>query len=1836
MSFYGQAIITLIDASGLWVEADYVTSTGPYPDEIKYSHAIEVVQPTLRYGYTDQDGAAVQLGVLEYTDPMWQYYFQGTWYLPYQQEYNGWREGNPVYLTDAASAQMDPFSTNGEPGRLEGYVVLTDAGVELFEQLDLSYFNTYKRFNYLLGVTLWKDFAKGDVQSWKLKETQGVRFVSRDSTQPIVELTDLVVFDDAAARLYDYTVRYTVKDRDGNVLEENAQNWFTVGAGEYIVEIWLESKRYEVDGTSYTYELTVCNEEDVFEFVLEDVTRGKTVDESYVGYVYDRANHYIDVSAWYAPGEVGDYTFYGLKFSDLTSGKDMRIDSVLVSFTGEEGTFVPLDQLDFSADKPGDYYLYYRVEGTAMSGDEEIPMLAEDMLAICISPIDLSQTFGNLDLDLLWYGEYVEVYNGSPRKLSNVVTTDGIRTIGDWNYTPTLDDLKVQFEIQGDGGNPIYYEDTIYGEIGFEVRVRRVWLEWDEYHQPMYLERSYGFNYRVDSYLSEGNSGPSYVMDNDWEEVVIWDWAYSWEGNYADVNGEEIPQYVNGDVTDMDDALVIIPYLLDGYQDPYGWSLRSAFEEIGLTRLDWEVMVEFYDYNSLSAGKTASLESRTLSGTMEITATTTSEDLKLILENLNRDGAYVVGVHYAGYNAQGTGLFSLTDYATFCTPTQLEIGTRDKEEVYYDGNEHGVTFDGLRENDVIEWTYQEVDAETGLPVGGQHTATYLVIGFDPETGLPVGVDYDPDDPYWWPDPSLPVNCVSPMFLGDMLYDSVYEVSYTIRREPVRVLEPTRAMALARSSAFQSYEGDYEEWLPRYVQPIYRPYQSQTQLTIKATAKMDIVGVTSDGYEGLEDGDRHGIVISGLNVDAQQQVSDQVLLTVRDEMGVAIAGLENVTLADLGASVRADGTVYVPLLASTNGETYEVSYTVTRGLVFRPLTATATLRLLSGDTVVGVDNTVTYDAKPHTITLDNLEGDGAGMGDATVVNWWTSVDGTKTQVMPTFTEEGVYTIYFEAQRSLTGEQGTYVQTYVGSAVLEILPFNVTASGWTGVYDGKSHGVALNDIDWTNDTVQYAIGSGAFATAASADQLPRFTDAGDYAIVLRVTHGGATLDLPVNVTILPKRITGVVADGVRAYADGKDYAISVSGIPEGAEIVYLVDGAETSVNPTYRDVGSYTVPFVIRGANYEDYHGQATINLLELVGIVADGYEGVWDGQKHGIAVHGAGSEDKVYYRIGENGAETLVNPEFADIGSYDVYFRVERYLDGKLAYTESGMQTVNILPLNEPKLIITGYSGTYDGEYHDGVNISGDLQGMTVRYFDNDLGVWLTEKPRFKDAGTHSITVSVVNALGDAIALEQIHVSIARRPLSWNLDGLNLDGLTKVEDGTAQIDGVQGSLGVDGVLAGDQVNLGYEDFTAYLLSNELGASVPAAVRFDGLQIDNPNYMLPEDAIFTFRVRYIPDLPDSLPIPDATYDGTAHEPDISLEGLEPGEDYRIERYENNVNAGTATIHVIGLGALAGHSASYTFRIHPAALPQPDALADQIYVGIAIEPQVNIPGLIHGKDFAVRYADNVLPGIATAIVTGIGNYAGSYTLHFEILEQSEETPLPEPGKKPEHSKPASIVTDENWKPMPYERKDVWMQIEGRNGEARVLVIEALPVLDANGRAVMQADGTPLYALRNLHLSAAMLARLESTGYEYVLFRVGEAVLLIELAQLERANHIFTLEPILSGAGTQSELERRSGDWRAWVCRNGERIPFAEAQIWLGFAEEEMDAPHEARDAIGIFVTDTDDVQLNEGIRLFAHEAGWIDGDGWDGTYWVTQAPACMDDELTFAAVSGENEPT
>ena len=95
------------------------------------------------------------------------------------------------------------------------------------------------------------------------------------------------------------------------------------------------------------------------------------------------------------------------------------------------------------------------------------------------------------------------------------------------------------------------------------------------------------------------------------------------------------------------------------------------------------------------------------------------------------------------------------------------------------------------------------------------------------------------------------------------------------------------------------------------------------------------------------------------------------------------------------------------------------------------------------------------------------------------------------------------------------------------------------------------------------------------------------------------------------------------------------------------------------------------------SYQTYSGVGHIDVLYLSGIVSEGFEGAWDGKAHAIELYGPTASDVVYYRVGENGVETTVKPQFTDVGKYAVYYRVERYLDGALSHVEYGLSLIHI-------------------------------------------------------------------------------------------------------------------------------------------------------------------------------------------------------------------------------------------------------------------------------------------------------------------------------------------------------------------------------------------------------------------------------------------------------------------------------------------------------------------------------------------------------------------------------
>ena len=58
--------------------------------------------------------------------------------------------------------------------------------------------------------------------------------------------------------------------------------------------------------------------------------------------------------------------------------------------------------------------------------------------------------------------------------------------------------------------------------------------------------------------------------------------------------------------------------------------------------------------------------------------------------------------------------------------------------------------------------------------------------------------------------------------------------------------------------------------------------------------------------------------------------------------------------------------------------------------------------------------------------------------------------------------------------------------------------------------------------------------------------------------------------------------------------------------------------------------------------------------------------------------------------------------------------------------------------------------------------------------------------------------------------------------------------------------------------------------------------------------------------------------------------------------------------------------------------------------------VFNGKACEPKVSVKGLIEGTDYLVFYRNNTKAGKAQAVITGIGFFAGTITLDFEILPE------------------------------------------------------------------------------------------------------------------------------------------------------------------------------------------------------------------------------------------------
>lgn len=129
----------------------------------------------------------------------------------------------------------------------------------------------------------------------------------------------------------------------------------------------------------------------------------------------------------------------------------------------------------------------------------------------------------------------------------------------------------------------------------------------------------------------------------------------------------------------------------------------------------------------------------------------------------------------------------------------------------------------------------------------------------------------------------------------------------------------------------------------------------------------------------------------------------------------------------------------------------------------------------------------FDEKAHGITLKTPAG--------TTVRYGTKSGEYSLTASPRYTLPGKYTVYYQVSRA------NYT-TVTGSADVTIVQgtMPVVAEGYSGIYDGKEHGIRVIGVDGAK--IRYGTSTGKY----TAVECPKYKDAGTYNIYYQVTKTG----------------------------------------------------------------------------------------------------------------------------------------------------------------------------------------------------------------------------------------------------------------------------------------------------------------------------------------------------------------------------------------------------------------------------------------------------------------------------------------------------------------------------------------------------------------------------------------------------------------------------------------------------------------------------------------------------------------------------------------------------------
>lgn len=229
-------------------------------------------------------------------------------------------------------------------------------------------------------------------------------------------------------------------------------------------------------------------------------------------------------------------------------------------------------------------------------------------------------------------------------------------------------------------------------------------------------------------------------------------------------------------------------------------------------------------------------------------------------------------------------------------------------------------------------------------------------------------------------------------------------------------------------------------------------------------------------------------------------------------------------------------------------------------------------------------------------------------------------------------------------------------------------SVTAKGYDGAYDGKSHTINITVSKPTDYTIKYGTTSGTYNLTTA----PSYTD-GTHTIYYQVTASGCeTKTGSVVIKIVkedPKYTAPTAKTGLTYNGSAQKLVNAGSGGSGASEIQYRI-----GTSGTY----STNIPTAINPGTYEIYYkvvGDATHNTLEDLGpitvtiakatipsanVTVEGtysYNGFLQSPVLAKATSGLGNQEVVYvYSTSSDGEYSQILPSFVEPGTYTIYYK----------------------------------------------------------------------------------------------------------------------------------------------------------------------------------------------------------------------------------------------------------------------------------------------------------------------------------------------------------------------------------------------------------------------------------------------------------------------------------------------------------------------------------------------------------------------------------------------------